>query len=191
MANVETDASKHYVLFIDVLYAVVVGETIFTYGEELFNSPSISTLALIVTYISIISSFIFWHSAMSKYPHKKPYRFFVDMIVLIVYLGIIFNHSKIDTLFYGFVILYFLYLLWDFLTRREYGKAASRLTTSTVNLIMVISVFAIRQLLIYLQIFYPQIPSIVTDAVPLVVLAASIIVSQVQDILSLNDEMNH
>ena len=178
MANGETEASKHYVLFIDVLYAVVVGETIFTYGEELFNSPSISTLALVVTYISIISSFIFWHSAISKYPHKKPYRFFVDIIVLIVYLGIIFNHSDIDTLFCGFVILYFLYLLWDFLTRREHGKTASRLTTSTINLIVVISVFIMRQLLIYLQI-----PSTATDVVSLVILATFIIASQIQDIL--------
>jgi hypothetical protein len=183
MANSETEVSKHYVLFIDVLYAVVVGETIFTYGEELFNIPSISTLALVVTYISIISSFIFWHSAISNYPHKKPYRFFVDIIVLIVYLGIMFNHSKIDTLFYGFIILYFLYLLWDFLTRREHGKAASRLTTSAINLIVMISVFIMRQLLIYLQILHPQIPSTVADVVPLVTLAAFIIVSQRQDIL--------
>jgi hypothetical protein len=178
MANGETEASKHYVLFIDVLYAVVVGETIFTYGEELFNSLSISTLALVVTYISIISSFIFWHSAISKYPHKKPYRFFVDITVLVVYLGIVFNHSKIDTLFYGFVILYFLYLLLDFFTRREYGRGASRLTTSTINLIIVIAVFVIRQYLICLQI-----PSTTTDIFPLIVLATFIIISQMQDIL--------
>lgn len=183
MANSETEASRHYVLFIDVLYAVVVGETIFTYGEELFNSPSISTLALIVTYISIISSFIFWHSAISKYPHKKPYRFFVDIIVLIVYLDIMFNHSKVDTLFYGFVTLYFLYLFWDLLTRREYDKTASRLKTSVINLVIMISVFAMRQLLFYLQTFYPQSSTVFVDVTSLVVLAAFIIVSQIQDIL--------
>jgi len=185
MASGETEASRHYVLFIDVLYAVVVGETIFTYGEELFNlfsSPSVSALALVVTYISIISSFIFWHSAISKYPHKKPYRFFVDIIVLIIYLGIMFNHSKIDTLFYGFIILYCLYLLWDFLTRREYDKVVSRLTTSARNLIIVVSVFIMRQLLVYLQTLYPQIPSTVTDVASLVVLAAFIIASQIQNI---------
>jgi cytochrome c oxidase assembly factor CtaG len=183
MANSETEASKHYVLFIDVLYAVVVGETIFTYGEELFNIPSISTLALVVTYISIISSFIFWHNAISKYPHQKPYRFFVDIIVLIVYLGIMFNHSKVDTLFYGFAILYFLYLVWDFLTRREYDKTASRLKTSARNLIIMISVFIMRQLLIYLQTLYPQISTIFVDVTSLVVLAAFILTSQIQDIL--------
>lgn len=177
MVNSEVDTSKHYILFVDVLYAVVVGETIFAYGNELFSSLSISTFALVVTYVSIISSFIFWHSAISKFPHKKPYRFFVDILVLITYLGIVFNHPNIDTLFKGFVVLYFLYLIWDFLTRREYGKQASRLNTSTMNLGIVVVILVVHQFLTYLQI-----PSVATDIGSLTVLLAFIMASQYKDI---------
>lgn len=114
MATTETDDSKHYVLFIDVLYAVVVGETLFTYGEEIFGlfaSYSISSIALIVTYVSIISSFIFWHKAISKYPHRNPLRFFVDIMVMVTYIGIVLNHTNLNVVFFGFVVLYSLYLV--------------------------------------------------------------------------------
>jgi hypothetical protein len=178
MANNEAETSKNYVMFIDVLYAVVVGETIFTYGKELFNSLSISTFALFVTYVSIISSFMFWHKAISKFHHKRPYRFFVDIVVLVTYLGIVFNHANIDALFYGFIVLYSLYLLWDFLTRLEYGKQASRLTTSAINLVIVIVILGFRLFLIY-----KQIPSITIDITSLAVLLVFIVASQIKDIL--------
>jgi hypothetical protein len=179
MANTENRASRHYVSFIEVLYAVVVGETIFTYSEEFFSSPTtLSTFALFVTYCSIISSFIFWHGAIVEYPHKNSSRFFVDITVLIFYLHIIFNHSNIDALLVGFIGLYFLYLFWDFLTRIEHGRKASRLITSTINLCIVGIIYVVRELLVCLQI-----SSLATDLFALVTLFLFIIISQVLDIL--------
>jgi hypothetical protein len=186
MANNEEKDSQKYVMFVDVLYAVVVGETIFSYGKELFSyPPTLATFALVVTYISIISSFMFWHNAISKFPHEKPYRFFVDIFVLVTYLGIVFNHQNIDALFLGFVILYSLYLIWDYLTIREYNKDVSRLKTSLINLGVVFTFCVIRLLLSYWQISATEI-----DVVFLSLIVTFIVVSQLRDIMHVQ-QLNH
>lgn len=74
MAKQGIKDSLHYEIFIDILYAVVIGETIFEYGRELFDPLAISTLAMITVYIAIISSWLFWHKAITRYPHKNPIK---------------------------------------------------------------------------------------------------------------------
>jgi len=170
--------NTHYEMFIDILYAVVVGEMIFTYGRELFDPLTIPTLAMVIVYIAIISSWLFWHRAISRYPHKNPSRFFIDIIVLVTYLLMMLDHSNPDTVFLGFVILYLLFLVWDLLTRIEYGAGAGRLTSSSISLVLVLFIAIIRHLLLN----FTQISSTILNSIFLFLLIAMIVISQEKDI---------
>lgn len=168
----------NYQNFINILYAVVIGETIFEYANDLLSFSN-SALALLCIYAGIITSWFFWNKAISKYPHEKQWRFLVDIAVLIIYIVMMKNHSQPDYVFIGYVFLYMLFVVWDLLTRIRYGKKTSRLKTSFMNLLCVFSILAIRQVIFY---FFTLISESTVNTLALTTLIVIVLTTQILDI---------
>jgi hypothetical protein len=176
--NSSEESKLNYRIFVNILYAVVIGETIFEYANELL-SVSISTLALVVVYTGIISSWLFWNNAIDKYPHVSFKRFITDIIVLLSYMIMMKNHTNLDSVFIGFIFLYSLFVIWDFLTRLEHGAKSSRLKTSVINLIVISLVYATREIIFH---YFEHIIRTHVNVVMLLILLIVIIVTQYMDI---------
>ena len=98
--------------------------------------------------------------------------------MLITYIAIVTYHSSLNVVFFGFVVLYSLYLLWDALTIWDYGEEASRFTSSLVNLGIAFGISVLWFILSRLNPFY-------ADIIALSCLLIFIVVSQIHDIRQL------
>ena len=165
---------SNYPAFIEVLYAVIVGESLFVYGKELFSPFLVSTWALVVTYMAIISSWLFWHAAVKLYSHNRIGRFIIDIFVLVTYLLIVLDHSNLYTVFFGFVFLYAFFLVWSIFTKKEQNIVANGIRDSSLNLIFgtLISISWV------LLINYTQISTLILNYLFLIILATFIAITQ-------------
>jgi fatty-acid desaturase len=75
--------SKHYVSFIDVMFGVMVAESFSSFKEELF-APSFTLFVLLLSYFTILTSWLFYHRSVNKLAEKEPIRFGIDVIILFV-----------------------------------------------------------------------------------------------------------
>ena len=142
----ETKPPNYYAVFVDVLYAVLVGETLFQFANEFLKPLETSTFSLSVVYIALFSSWLYWHKAVVKYPHQNIGRFILDMLVLIIYLLMFFNHSNITGVFWGFTSLYFLFFVWAIFRVIEHPVQVQTLKTSLFFFIIMLLLMVVREL---------------------------------------------
>ena len=129
----------HFVTFVEIFFAVVLGASILEpeiralLFPPAFASPSF--WALIAVYFTAITSWTGWHKSTTEYPYSDSRigeaRSVVDAIIVAVYGALLFFGSRIDnSLFWyllGFVIVFVLYLVSGIMRRTEYHtKEASQ-----------------------------------------------------------------
>jgi len=120
----------HFVTFVEILFAVVLGASILEFNEFLFppDLTSPNFLALIAVYFAAVTSWIGWHKSTIKYPYTDSgagqVRSVLDAVIVGTYAALLFFGSRVDSslIYYlwGFVIVFFLYFIVGELRRAEY-----------------------------------------------------------------------
>lgn len=124
----ELHNSEIYVRLIDILFAVVLGQSFVLLAStpgyhEWFALGSIDVIgifAIAVVYLLIITSWVGYHRSVANYPILYPVRFAMDIFLLFVYYA---AFSSIRD--FGFLLLYFFiafvtYTVWDMVRIFEY-----------------------------------------------------------------------
>lgn len=122
------DLSSIYVSFIDILFAVVLGQSfVLLNSEEGFkpwlvqpreNAFGIATLLLV--YGLVITSWIGYHQSTRKYPIKSPLRFVIDVLLLFLYYVGFVNANNFEIVSWIFFFTFLSYTLWDVFRIVEY-----------------------------------------------------------------------
>jgi succinate dehydrogenase hydrophobic anchor subunit len=124
----EKNLSRVYVQFIDILFAVVIGQSFVLLSsgawfatwlaQPLQNAFGIATLVLV--YVLLITSWIGYHQSVQQFPIKSVWRFLIDIILLLVYyMGFVYA-SNFQSVTLVFALSFVLYTTWDALRVREY-----------------------------------------------------------------------
>jgi len=160
--DIKKETSEIYAHFIDILFAVVIGQSFVLLNshegykswlaQPAENTFGIATLLLI--YGLVITSWVGYHSSIRFYPIKYPLRFVIDISLLFVYyIGFVNakNFETIITLVFPFSFL--LYTLWDAVRLWEYRAHKSSVKElfkrSLISLSFTLGFFIIAGIYVY------------------------------------------
>ena len=87
-SHLNRSLSRHYISFVDIMFGVMVAESFASFKSELF-APSFDLLVLLLSYFTILTSWIFYHRSVQILPEEKPWRFAVDIAILFLYFILI------------------------------------------------------------------------------------------------------
>lgn len=139
--------SDQLVRLVQVVFALVIGQSLLLYRSVVLNpfaNNSIASLALVTIYISAILSWIDWHTTMEANPYNlsASYRFRwteelrvgMDLLVVTLYAYVLFSVSNfegrpgasIQWYLLGFVLIFASYLGSGILRLVTHGRLASR-----------------------------------------------------------------
>lgn len=136
--------TQHFVTFVEILFAVVLGSSIWEFRTYLFhpNWQSPSFWALVSVYLTAVTSWIGWHKSTTKYPYTNSRAGYVrsisDAFIVATYVALLFFGSNISFVesegkrslgFYlwGFVVVFGLYYVSGVVRKAEYGEEASKI----------------------------------------------------------------
>ena len=140
--------SDRLIQFVDILFGVVVGQSILR-NLELLKKPwdfPFAFIAALVVIITVTLSWIGYHKSMYKYPYKaeilsiKRIRPFTDFIIVVVYTLLLFTiddfktdptNIRLDGFIIYYVLIFFLYIVDGYIRISEYrDHGASKLILS-------------------------------------------------------------
>lgn len=112
--------SKTYVSFIDILFAVVLGQSFVLltskeYYGTWFSSPYVHAfglLTLLLVYGLIISSWVGYHQSVRAYPLQSIWRFFIDIILLFLYYFAFANAGNFGIVLMAITSSFLAYVFW-------------------------------------------------------------------------------
>jgi hypothetical protein len=122
------DSSEIYVKFIDVLFAIVLGQSFVLLSSSSglaswMTNPSShiwDMLNTVLNYSLIITSWVGYHDSVRTLPIRKIWRFIIDIILLFLYyLGFTYV-SSFPRLSMVLVLVFMLYFLWNVARFFEY-----------------------------------------------------------------------
>ena len=133
-AKGEVENSGVYVRFVDILFAVVLGQSfvLLTPKYGMWFSDWASYIAPIATtllvYGLVITSWVGYHRSVKAYPILEPYRFILDISLLFIYYAGIASVEDFRLEALLFICVFVVYALWDLTRLGEYWRrlAASR-----------------------------------------------------------------
>jgi 5'(3')-deoxyribonucleotidase len=124
--------SHHFVTFVEIFFAVVLGASILRFNEFLFppDLTSRSFWALIVVYFAAVTSWTGWHSSVDKCPYTRSVagylRSLLDAVIVGTYAALLFFGSRVDSslIYYlwGFSAVFVLYFFSGMVRRAEYPE---------------------------------------------------------------------
>jgi len=164
----EKERSELFVKFIDVLFAVVIGQS-FGFlssaqgGASWVTNISQNVIALgdaVLFYALIISSWIGYHASVKSLPIKNVSRFFVDVVLLFSYSLALANlKSFINT---SFIIsaVFTLYFLWGLIRLFEYADKNVRSQYQMIGRAALSGTFAILFLAVAVLVYVNPDPTI-------------------------------
>jgi Kef-type K+ transport system membrane component KefB len=130
--------SDRLVQLIDIVFAVVIAESLARYSDEIVGLSSPRTLvALLGVYVVTVSSWWFYYVSMKKYPYTETRigtaRFAVDLFTVVLYVYLLYSVAQIESsdnvvrYVSGFPFVFVAYIASGILRRWEYKKpGASR-----------------------------------------------------------------
>jgi len=137
--------TQHFVTFVEILFAVALGSSIWEFRPYLFHPDwqSPSFWALVSVYFTAVTSWIGWHKSTTKYPYTNSragyVRSILDAFIVATYVALLPFGSNVDKSFevngekqslglylWGFVAVFGLYYLSGLVRKAEYGEEASR-----------------------------------------------------------------
>jgi succinate dehydrogenase hydrophobic anchor subunit len=112
---------RTYVSFIDVLFAVVIGQSFVLltatdyysawFAEPLKNAFGLSTLVLV--YALVVTSWVGYHQSVENYPLKSVGRFLIDIVLLFLYYYAFANAKFFGSVLFAITASFFAYTIWD------------------------------------------------------------------------------
>jgi succinate dehydrogenase hydrophobic anchor subunit len=113
--------SKTYSSFIDVLFAVVLGQSFVLltsrdYYSMWFTDPyanAFGLFTLILVYGLVISSWVGYHQSIKNYPLKSVWRFLIDIVLLFLYYFAFANAGNFNTVLLAITVSFTAYVAWD------------------------------------------------------------------------------
>ncbi|MEM3551984.1 MAG: hypothetical protein QXZ02_05835 [Candidatus Bathyarchaeia archaeon] len=132
--DIEKETSEIYAHFIDILFAVVIGQSfVLLNSQEGYKSwlaqPSENTFGiatLLLIYGLVITSWVGYHRSIRFYPIKNPLRFVIDIFLLFIYyMGFVSAKNFENIITWVFPLSFLLYTLWDALRLWEYHEQKS------------------------------------------------------------------
>jgi 5'(3')-deoxyribonucleotidase len=135
--------TEHFVTFVEILFAVVLGSSIWELRSYLFHPDwqNPSFWALVSVYLTAVTSWIGWHKSTTKYPYTNSRAGYVrsifDAFIVATYVALLFFGSNVSFVasegrqslgFYlwGFVVVFVLYYFSGVVRKAEYGEEASK-----------------------------------------------------------------
>lgn len=120
--------SKFCVHIIDILYAVVIGNGIIEISskkslnlpENLANLISIEFFLFIFALFVVFRDLIKYHQEISKRPHKKYFRFFLDILILFVFFFLLKSYSYWGKYLFLLAMHFALSFIWTVIEGREW-----------------------------------------------------------------------
>lgn len=137
----EKRISEKLVSLVDILFAVAVGDSIFTliFSNNLIKDwPTfadiikVSNMALLVAYIAVILSWIGYHNMIDKFPYKGTIRFWIDILIVFIYIIFIYSKENLSMFLIWFIFIFLLYGIGDWIRDREYNIRVSQRNKSFV-----------------------------------------------------------
>jgi hypothetical protein len=124
----KTEVSDTYVRFIDILFAIVLGQSFsLLTSEEGFktwlnqpidNAFEIATILLV--YTLVITSWVGYHLSVRVYAINSVWRFIIDISLLFLYYFAFVNSDKFEVVMLIFFLSFLLYAIWDLVRIIEY-----------------------------------------------------------------------
>lgn len=162
----EKDLSDVYVHFIDILFAVVIGQSFVLLSSEGWfaswlaqpfqNAFGIATLFLV--YVLLVTSWVGYHQSTQSFPIKSVWRFIIDIILLFVYyMGFVYA-GNFYTVIAIFASAFTLYTIWDIFRLKEY-YSEKKLRRRLLKRLAISVGFTVGFLIIVL--LYPSICSLI------------------------------
>jgi 5'(3')-deoxyribonucleotidase len=131
----------HFVTFVEIFFAVVLGASILEFHTFLFppDLTSPSFWALITVYFVAVTSWIGWHKSTTEFPYTDSgagyLRSLLDAVIVGNYAALLFFGSTVENSFFGsrvdnsllyylwgFFIVFFLYYISGRVRRAEYSE---------------------------------------------------------------------
>ena len=122
------EASKTYVGLVDVLFAVILGQSFALHRSEQGFKPYITqplenafvVATLLLAYGLVITSWIGYHKSVQAYPVRSPFRFVIDVSLLFLYYFAFVNISNFEAFILILFCCFLLYSGWDATRIYEY-----------------------------------------------------------------------
>lgn len=144
LSEIVTDSEKRIseqlVSLIDILFAVAVGDSIFTLvfsNNTIIEWPifyniiiTIPNIALIVAYAAVILSWIGYHSMINQFPYRSnllgKMRFWIDILIVFIYISFIYSKDNLSLFLFWFIPIFLLYAIGDCIRDIEYNSRVSQ-----------------------------------------------------------------
>jgi len=129
MSSNQTFYSNSLVILIQVFFAVVVGAGLIEFHSVIFApQDTIPFYALIVVFITAITSWTGYHASMKKYPYTHTLsgmlRLYCDIFIVVAYSFLLFAGTSKELLaesyLVGFSVVFLLYIGSGLFRRAEY-----------------------------------------------------------------------
>jgi 5'(3')-deoxyribonucleotidase len=128
--------SERFVTFVELFFAVALAASLLQFDDILFppDPGNISFWALLIVYITAITSWTGWHRSTLDYPYTESragiLRAFLDATVVGTYIALLFIGSRathsLGGYLFGFTLIFVLYLVLGLIRRAEHGPEASK-----------------------------------------------------------------
>jgi len=114
------------VRFVDILYAVVIGQSYvlltsrYAAWFEDWTSYQAQIATILLVYALVVTSWVGYHRSVKAYPILKPWRFLLDIFLLFVYYVAFASAGDFGMVTRLFFIVFAAYTLWDQIRLMEY-----------------------------------------------------------------------
>jgi len=153
------EMSDIYVRFIDILFAVVIGQSFVLLSSEnrftsWFAQPyenAIKIATYLLVFVLVITSWVGYHRSVSLFPIRSALRFVIDIgLLFLYYLGFV-SVDNFEIVLWIFFFSFLMYTVWDCIRLWEYWDvsllteiiANSKLKKEFIRRVLISGVFAL------------------------------------------------
>lgn len=156
--DTQSNISGSLITLVDIIFGVVIAESFVLYHDSLFH-PSLSPtfVGLLTVYFVTVTSWIGYHSSVTKYPYNSnlsKVRFSIDLVIVAMYAYLLYSvgtfetNSDLSSYLWGFPAIFILYIASGQIRRKEYNEEASKQPLLLVCLCVFILMCCIYQFLV-------------------------------------------
>jgi len=106
-------------------------------GEKLIwplsHNEKMELFRLIVGIFVVVSGWEWYHRDLRDRPLKSPWRFYIDVAVVILTIFFLFSSDKEEVWLSSLVLIFFLYVMWDVSSYLEFRSSASAAVLESIS----------------------------------------------------------
>jgi len=158
------ERSRIYVDLIDIIFAIIIGVSFTDFKDILVPPvPEFKTVALLLAYVTVVASWVGYHSGIKGYVHRNVGRFGIDLILVYLYfvlINTVGNYKEDLTELLGvFPWIFGFYMFWMLFRYLEYrtGENQFKIREHMVGIIRAPLIFIGSLLVLF---YYPKFHSL-------------------------------